>query len=282
MFRLFILTVLIVLFDSSQLKSQTLLNHDVFNYEIGEQWVIRTDYNGPPLYRHFRVTNKTVFNADSIAYQFKTTFYHWKYSDFSYIKSDSIYELHFGKLNQPYFSAFLKSDTVVRIEINGNESQIYSLKDSVYFNECNLAINSREIKETPIISEHKYTIETAIAGIGVLKTVSFPRLQDNFSKEDLIYVKKGNDSCGNIKSLPTKVQFIIDVKSLIYPNPCNDFLKLDIEYDKLQFYNAQGEMVKSIEDFNHQVNMEDLMNGVYTIRLVRDKQIIYYKVLVLH
>ena len=272
---------MILLFENNS-NSQTLLRKEIFNYEDGDKWVIRTDREGPPIYKKYEVLNKSVYNSDSISYQMKVKYYDWKYSDFSYITFDSIMMYHYGSLNKEYFDSFTLKDTTIIVNVNNIDYKVYLFKDSTNLNECQLLSNIRRKDITPIISEHKLTTETAIKGIGVLKYLAYPGRSGNFTKEELLYYKKGNDSCGDIKSLPTSLNTVIQSKINFFPNPCSDYFKVMDEFSNVSIYNEKGQLLSTHIGTNEPISVKDLKNGIYFIQVNKNNFIYHSKLIVLH
>lgn len=262
--------------------AQTLSKGQVFDYEVGDHWIIRTDYAGPSLYRHYYVTSKTIYNSDSIAYQFKSKNYYWSFTDWSYKSFDSIYSIQYGSLSLPFFEQFKLKDTIINVEINGKQYQSYSLKDSSYYDSCFLLINKRTVKETPPLSEHFIKQVNALAGIGVLEYHYYPLFQDRFNNEELIYYKKGNDSCGDIKSLPTSLNAVIQSKIKLFPNPCSDYFKVLDEFSNVSIYNEKGQLLSTHTSKNEPISVKDLKNGIYFIQVNKNNFIYHSKLIVLH
>lgn len=240
------------------------------------------DRNGPPLYKLYLVLSKTIHNSDSISVLLKIKYYDWKYSDLSYITFDSVINEHYGSLNQNYFDSFMKKDTNIIVNVNNKEYKIYSLKDSSYTDDCQLILNERRIDYTPVVSEHKLTKEIAVKGVGVLKYYAHPGRFDDFSNEELIYVKKGNDSCGTLNTLPTSLNTVFNTELMIFPNPCNQFFKVLNGFETLNILNDKGQLIYSYESTNEPISVKELKNGFYFIQMMKGDIVINSKLVVLH
>ncbi len=71
-----------------------------------------------------------------------------------------------------------------------------------------------------------------------------------------------------------------------YPNPSSDQFSLDLPFaaDKVTLYDAEGKAVRNLSQLSagiHQVLVNDLPPGFYTLRIWKDNQVQSGKVLVL-
>jgi hypothetical protein len=60
----------------------------------------------------------------------------------------------------------------------------------------------------------------------------------------------------------------------VYPNPTNDLLHINItqftpQNLKCEIYNTTGQLVKTVKqlDFQNTINLSDLANGMYVVKL---------------
>jgi rhodanese-related sulfurtransferase len=85
----------------------------------------------------------------------------------------------------------------------------------------------------------------------------------------LTYVLKGENVETHIQE-----EFLSDIK--VYPNPCKDYLFVEMEGLKsIELYNITGKLVYKQEcsiNYNNRLDVSNLDKGIYQLRLVTDKQ----------
>ena len=75
----------------------------------------------------------------------------------------------------------------------------------------------------------------------------------------------------------------------LYPNPCSDILTIETEManiDKMQIFDINGRLIKvdfsTNEDYYKQIDINNLPNGIYFLKVSYEKSINYYKFIVRH
>ena len=96
----------------------------------------------------------------------------------------------------------------------------------------------------------------------------------------MLYFKKGNETWGTPR-LVTGIEGPIKTEEEIYlyPNPSNDIIQLEtagIPFKQIQLFNIQGRMIRELK-FQKQVNISELENGLYFIKLVSEEQVVELK-----
>ncbi|MFA8299408.1 MAG: choice-of-anchor J domain-containing protein [Hyphomicrobiales bacterium] len=79
--------------------------------------------------------------------------------------------------------------------------------------------------------------------------------------------------------ITTAVENITANDISIYPNPSNGIVNIKgVKAEKLMVVDLLGNMVKSVNPESHTINMNDLSEGVYTIRIYTESQILNKKI----
>lgn len=87
----------------------------------------------------------------------------------------------------------------------------------------------------------------------------------------IIYFKKGNETWGTPR-LVTRIEGPIKTEEEIYlyPNPSNDIIQLKtagIPFKQIQLFDIQGRMIREL-NFQKQLNVSELKNGMYFVKLI--------------
>lgn len=265
-----IYTILLFLFTFN-INAQSLTIGEIYDFNIGDEWIIETDRNGPPSYSYNKILQRENYGSDSVKYQIFKRNYFIKSNPFYWIQTDTTIFRTFKNLNLPYFKNFLTSDSTSNYydTITKKNYKLYELKDSIY-NHCNLLVNERLINITPPLSEHETKMETAIKGIGVLKMYNLRIGRDGIYEQDYLkFYKKGTDSCGSRKSLPNSITTIQKNVLQVFPNPVSTILHFKMPINgRLNICNLQGKIIvdKEIND-TETIDISELNSGFYFMNL---------------
>lgn len=63
----------------------------------------------------------------------------------------------------------------------------------------------------------------------------------------------------------------------VYPNPMNDVLNIEGEYQLLQIYNAMGKLVMTVKSQTNVIDVHNLKSGVYIVRILNNDNTTTYK-----
>ena len=79
----------------------------------------------------------------------------------------------------------------------------------------------------------------------------------------------------------TAINKVSDMDIKIYPNPAKDNIVIEgISEAKIELYNLQGQFIKNMKASGNKTSMDlsDVNNGVYSIRITTDERIIVKKI----
>jgi len=93
------------------------------------------------------------------------------------------------------------------------------------------------------------------------------------SGQNLYRIKQIDINGRSMYSEIRTVEFSTDPdRSNVYPNPFNNVLNIESAYDNYQVYNATGELLKSGKVSQYQIDMSDLIEGIYFINLFSENE----------
>lgn len=102
----------------------------------------------------------------------------------------------------------------------------------------------------------------------------------------LFYFKKAEYSCGTSDLTGIDPYRGFNYKNIlnIYPNPASEYIEIKgIEInrnDKISIYLSSGKLIASPTFTNNKINISHLKNGIYYIKLIRDKQLYFGRFIV--
>lgn len=82
--------------------------------------------------------------------------------------------------------------------------------------------------------------------------------------------------CATFATQSAGVNEITESETIIYPNPAKDMLKIDnVNNADIYIYNTIGQMVKKFNNVvgNTEINVSDLNNGVYIVRIQKGESV---------
>lgn len=124
---------------------------------------------------------------------------------------------------------------------------------------------------------HSYTFTTTLEEEWDAANIEVVALLINFATGEVVNGAK--------EHLMVSVEELASIQNLhVYPNPANQTLNIaNVEQSELYIYNINGSLVKHIEkvEGNVQIDISNLANGAYFVKLVNDNEILTSKVNVL-
>ncbi|MES2618641.1 MAG: T9SS type A sorting domain-containing protein [Bacteroidota bacterium] len=265
-----LLLVLVCFSNASGLIAQALKVGEVYDYNVGDEFIIQRDRNGPPIYTNVKVISRTDFGTDSVRYLFETTVYNLNTVSKLWESVKTNHYSTFKNLIDTFFESFMQQDTMQYDTFNNKSFLVNERKDSVLTDTCGATINYRYRFSGSPLSENETFIYKAIKGVGMLQYYELDGGKD-FYEDYLLYSKKGANACGNSKSIPTSIKTVNKKSSVkIWPNPAKDWLNIGGEpLFGFKIFDVTGREVLSalIADENP-IDISSLRRGLYTIVVV--------------
>ncbi|HPR86146.1 MAG TPA: T9SS type A sorting domain-containing protein, partial [Prolixibacteraceae bacterium] len=71
---------------------------------------------------------------------------------------------------------------------------------------------------------------------------------------------------------------LLDCK--VFPNPFTTKIKISCtkEIESILIYNSEGQLIENLEGNHSEINLDNLLSGVYLIQIVADKQVFNQKI----
>jgi Secretion system C-terminal sorting domain len=255
-------------------QNQTLLTvREVYDFAIGDTFQYEVKNNA--LYLNGR-TERIVIMDKWFSTRKDTVFYKQKYERYGvdYVWSGHIVTDYERKEE---IMKYTNLDSVInynisRVNCPKINSRSHYCTDSIYksYNQRNTYLFDNEIM---LFAGSKKVFSE---GLGM--TVREQRSEDYPSNNStkLIYFHKGNEVWGEPKPIITSdnTPSVFYDKITISPNPAKDiiYLETDIDFDKIQIININGQAVLR-ENKTYHVPISDLPNGIYFLQIY-DKSVL--------
>lgn len=279
--RISVLYVFFFLFSGSLLKSQTLTNQDVYNYNVGDIMQVRRTYNvmtsgwmcSDSLSTLTVLTKSISVGLDSITYQMHVE---------SFLKvcntptSMTTPPYSYGYHNKTFTVTYtnLTQQAQHKLFYSTCTTNIPAVKDSLKLDHCNNMRWTRYYNNcggTYTPSDKSYFIKNLGGPYYFHAELDIP---DNL-KFDLIYYKRITDSCGTfvvgynpgvgLQEINPYAQTNIS----LYPNPSSDkvYINSEIEIRHYEIFDLLGKNIKSGKVNSGAIELSGIPLGIYNIRL---------------
>lgn len=103
---------------------------------------------------------------------------------------------------------------------------------------------------------------------------------------DSSYLNKSSKTIISVDVIPSVITYINILEAtgqiLAYPNPTNEILIIEVpQKAEIEILNFNGQIIKTISFFNYKttIDLTDLSNGVYIVRVMTDKEILTKKII---
>lgn len=265
-----ILILILCLTDIAGLSAQALTVGEVYDYQAGDEFIFQRNRKGPPIYTNLKVLSRTDFGDDSVRYLFESTVYNLNTSTYLWESDKFSYRYTYTNLNDTFFESFRMKDTMQYDSFGNQRYLVKEFKDSVMTDSCGALVNFRYLYTGAPLSEHETYTYKAIAGVGILSSYELDGGK-SFFEDKLLYSKKGNNNCGNSKSIPTSVKTVNKKNAVkIWPNPANDWLNIGGEaLFGFRIYDVAGrEVLSAVISDENPIDISSLSNGLYSIVVV--------------
>lgn len=272
-----ILVLVNLILAGSCLAQDTITNGDIFDFTPGDKFQYKTSYETdtgilPSTYRAVTILTKSM-HGDTVDYSEHLVKYSLS-TDIAplgyHISSDDTVLVTYVQLD----SLLSGSDYLYSIDTSG----LYMFPNSIYLDTtfvsaemCNTVVNAlifdpEGFEDT--IYQHAYGI-----GLGeITDYVRYGQGGQNSTTDKLIYYKKNEKECG-VNYLPSSIGENEKSEIIIYPNPVNDYLSVDLngntQFSQAALINILGKKVQThtITDPSFTMNLSDLPKGIYFLEL---------------
>lgn len=102
---------------------------------------------------------------------------------------------------------------------------------------------------------------------------------DGFS--DIVYNLLGGNEIRVLKNDIKSSVSVVDDQLSFYPNPATEKLKIGFEFDHISISNVSGSQVLN-SGYSPEINIQHLSVGTYLIKIVKNKNIIIHKILIIN
>jgi hypothetical protein len=242
----------------------------VYDFNVGDVFQSKISFNLNSFVKYYTKTilNKTIsITGDSIDYIIKKE----EYIPIQCPTCQANLITTFGTLKVSQLS-----DSIV-VGIVAPTNPLVFLKDTSYIDFCNKKVRN------------VYQYATIFMGVGILNgsyyveacggpysfyTTTAGNGLPYTESEDLIYYKKGSDSCGVFVSyLGINSQALNSVIFSLFPNPSNDKLKIEAStlFNEYSIFSTNGQIVQSGKLNNNEIDIKALPNGIYNLQVFDTK-----------
>lgn len=290
--KLLILFVFILLINLNSFAQPTMTHGDVYNYNVGDVFVIRNyskNVSAPwggysptdSLYEKTTILSK-YFSAstDTVFYnclvKSKYVHYNQPYAQAPYFTvtySTLANTLFYTNLNSPIQNyPFMMTSPCYTDSIDSIYNEPYPY--------CSKKIWHKEYVWGPTCFEEPFQKYDYVEGCGGPYYNYFSASEGTVFWRELIYYKKGIDSCGNNVSFTTGLSELSHSESdiSVFPNPANNYTTITFSEPQKQttiiITDAVGKVIRKLIFTGRQIRIEkgEMKEGVYFIRIIDEKK----------
>lgn len=215
--------------------------------------------------------------------------------------SDKAFISNYLKVNYAFDAPNSQASTWYK-NVNETNNSIFNLTDTIYFDNGTHGTYNVDYPDvlTPVnggVSTLKYTNNSTsssavyFSGMFPSGTVNGKLIYVGFPLESIYDVTKRNDVFNDcwtffFSNVVTGINNIEENKAVIYPNPTKGMVKVNTEDEilEIEVLNIQGQVVKSIigESTFESIDISELNDGIYFLKIKTDKRIFTQKVMKLN
>lgn len=250
-----------------QLEAQTLTVREVFDYEVGDEFHIRSSsHSAPPVVDRFTVIEKRFSKSkDTVFYSIANNGY--TYDPWNVVARIDTQKLFYTNLSSPIFNVQLKDwEKELKLDRDSMVLDTITTPDSTL---CSTSKNAFHARTREFEHQRGYA-----KGLGFIYDRSFGinGIVDGYGRY-MLYYKKGNETCGkpDLKNSIPKIQPELEID--VFPNPASEtlYIAFDGNFNEpvnIDVLTMNGEilMTTSLLTPTTQLSIENLATGTYLVK----------------